>query len=587
MTTIKTLIADFAAKQSPSSDDFVSFFVGILDACKKYENRNVLSSCNFKLMRTFYQKTKEATKKDEILELLSKIRKEIEMPESYSFLSDSEVEVERKKEFDEMFNKIRLIPWEETVEELMNNFLSDPDGNYTIDSLGKIHEFVMKIEHPEKVTLKRRKIWTREKDGTSSCCSFRNWADTLSKNTYNYNKAWDMRREIAKKLDLVDDYRIVLFLRDPFLPEFRKIHSYLMSLGNLEEVTLEKKDWKVCGPISNWITSLPSGDSAEASKLIGDIRTKFFSFHQEIETRMNQFFLDGSFSSSEFNGIHELVMKHEKAKWISLCPSAKMIWGNNILRMSKSFLQQIEIIPNAKKLDEILDKFGRKFFEVTKEEELRFRMDYYHVPGLFQNFQNLKRINELVSSFEGQLPLISLDGWRIGGKVENVFLSSPQHHDEALSYLKNIRQKFGLEKLKRTKKEIKTHNDQKPYISYFLLETGEKDGPYLEYWPHTDIVRLEGYLSNGKKEGTWFTRNKKGIIISVQDFKDDLKDGDEFLYDDEGNLKLFYQFKGGVLNGLVRTFDEPVFIGFMVDGKKKVNLSACCNSKDCAHGDYV
>jgi hypothetical protein len=595
MATITTLIANLVSENYDSYDYFISFLMGVLVECKEEpeKNRNLLSASNFRLMRQFYGKAEKTIKKEEILDLLGKIRKEIGMPESYAFLSDSEIEAQIKERENELFDKIKIVSREEEVEELMNNFLSDPSCNYDLESLKKIHELVMKLEHPEKVTLKRRKNWTRNSCGAVTTRVFGNWVEANLGIPNFVNNVWGMFDEIRCKLELVDEYRISSFLRVPSLEGFRKIHKPLMDLDS-NEITLKKEDWEIGGSLSSWIVDLPDRDRKECSKMINEIRKKFFSNpEEEVERRMNQFFLDGSFSSSEFNEIHDLVMKMEKPKWIGFFPSAKMIWGNGILSGSIAFLQQVDF----KKLDGILDKIGRRFFEVTKEEELRFRMDYFLVPNMFHKFQNLKSISEIVSSFEGQLPLISLDGWRTGEKIEDVFLSPPfyvgtgtETRETAMNYLRIIRRKFDLisnqEKKKEIpskieqivnppsnieKKEIMTENDHKLFISYILVD-GLMDGSYIEYWPHTNIVRLEGNHSRGMKQGRWTIRNKAGIVVAVQNFKDDKVDGDQHLYDEKGNLTSFSQFSGGVQNGISRSYpddDQRTKSCFHVQGQLK------------------
>jgi antitoxin component YwqK of YwqJK toxin-antitoxin module len=125
--------------------------------------------------------------------------------------------------------------------------------------------------------------------------------------------------------------------------------------------------------------------------------------------------------------------------------------------------------------------------------------------------------------------------------------------------------------LKFEKKEIRTANDNKLYISYsFYLENEDevKDGEYIEFWPGTDVIRLQGTLKKGKLEGVWIQKNKKGIVLTIQSFKEDIIHGDEFHYDEDGNLTTFYQQKNGVLQGLHRTYGENNKMDVFVDGKE-------------------
>lgn len=64
-----------------------------------------------------------------------------------------------------------------------------------------------------------------------------------------------------------------------------------------------------------------------------------------------------------------------------------------------------------------------------------------------------------------------------------------------------------------------------------------------------EVIMEEGNFTNGKREGSWTTRNKKGKIIIKADYKDDKLNGIYEQYHYKGILKLKAQFSNGFPDG--------------------------------------
>ena len=150
------------------------------------------------------------------------------------------------------------------------------------------------------------------------------------------------------------------------------------------------------------------------------------------------------------------------------------------------------------------------------------------------------------------------------------FLGLIAFDNENYLLLSEIRTKLGIEpsppetkrkredepqEEKRKKVDIKTE-DGKPFISYFENEKGEKDGLYLEYWPHTDIVRLKVEFKEDKKHGSFVGRYPNGKVKIKTNFKEDKFDGDLFEYSPLGSLVEFSQQEEGLYHGIFRTFSK-------------------------------
>jgi antitoxin component YwqK of YwqJK toxin-antitoxin module len=121
--------------------------------------------------------------------------------------------------------------------------------------------------------------------------------------------------------------------------------------------------------------------------------------------------------------------------------------------------------------------------------------------------------------------------------------------------------------------KIESANDNKAFISHNLKD-GQIDGIYTEYWPGSDIIRLQGHFKEGKKHGHFVERNRKGIILSESDYLENEFDGYHLTYNDDGTLLSFTQYKKGVMHGIHRNYkkDDSVKVdlyedGFYVNGK--------------------
>jgi len=65
---------------------------------------------------------------------------------------------------------------------------------------------------------------------------------------------------------------------------------------------------------------------------------------------------------------------------------------------------------------------------------------------------------------------------------------------------------------------------------------GEKNGPWVEYYPNGKDIFFKGGYKNGKKDGKWVFYYMNGNIENEGSFKNDLKDGVWVQYYRDGNL---------------------------------------------------
>ncbi len=79
-------------------------------------------------------------------------------------------------------------------------------------------------------------------------------------------------------------------------------------------------------------------------------------------------------------------------------------------------------------------------------------------------------------------------------------------------------------------------------------------GKKLGYW----IEKEKDHTSEGKyreslKEGTWVIYNTRGMIVQIESYTKNLKDG-PFMYFENGNINKLEQYKENILQGTSKTF---------------------------------
>jgi antitoxin component YwqK of YwqJK toxin-antitoxin module len=537
MATIKDLISTIASEQTVDDKKFLSFLADVFSACKKYENRNILSASNFKLVRTFYQKVNEfKDKKDEMNGILTSIRREIAMPENYCYLSDSEIQTEidkENKEYDEAFKKIRLIPPKEWIGEMVNSFINSPS-----------------------------------------------------------------------------------------VKDFKNLHKILMARPDSEDIGLKEEDWKGCGTIANCMI-LCKEINLNDMDLLEQIRNKFFpedefKEEKEVEELMNDFLSNPKsvYLLEYLKTIHEKVMKLKHPEKVNL--KRWKVWSRNKLGLTNHLFEKWANVFH------INEKVWMKFDEIRGKLDI---IDEYRISKFIKapSVEEFKKIHKFLMSIEKDEIVLQKEDWEFLSPISKWISSLPtSDYYNCSDMIRDIKKKFFPENEsqdsdnnnqiqpqkvilleepenkmdlsilktmtgndKRTKKEIKTHNDQRSFISYYVLETGEMDGSYIEFWPHTDIVRLEGELSRGMKQGKWIQRNKEGIITCVQHYKDDKKCGDAFNYNEDGTLSCFVQYnEDGKHHGIYRTYN-PIASYYKIDGNNKNLCRNCIPKSTCHHNDSI
>jgi antitoxin component YwqK of YwqJK toxin-antitoxin module len=117
-------------------------------------------------------------------------------------------------------------------------------------------------------------------------------------------------------------------------------------------------------------------------------------------------------------------------------------------------------------------------------------------------------------------------------------------------------------------KDVLLMAEGKPLFKYKVNKEDKREGEFIEYWSGTDKIRFQGTYKNGKKNGTFFIRDENNVLLSETTFKDDLKDGNEFIYE-KGKLSSFCQWKLGQLHGCKREYGDGSFKGeFYQEGNK-------------------
>jgi hypothetical protein len=310
---------------------------------------------------------------------------------------------------------------------------------------------------------------------------------------------------------------------------------------------------------------------------------QFYSFLVEINEMKDFWWLT-------FNHFSILRQLHQKAQSFSEAKISTMLYLIRVkVGMPNEFCflsdQQVkELIDKVE--NEVEDEIEDKTLEKEVEEMMNNTVKTLKYSDLHDFISSLHNKVMMLEHPE-KVTLKERKGWmmndgcsRIPGWVFSA--SSP-----VLPLLVNIRKKLGLENIKEVKvekgpcqpdmhekKEIRTANDNKPFLLYTFLrdENGDevKDGEYTEYWPGSDVIRFQGTMKKGMLDGTWIRKNKEGIITKIENFKEDKFHGDRLQYNDDGTLSSISQYKLGVPHGIHREFTDPPIQVCFVDGKKKV-----------------
>jgi antitoxin component YwqK of YwqJK toxin-antitoxin module len=87
------------------------------------------------------------------------------------------------------------------------------------------------------------------------------------------------------------------------------------------------------------------------------------------------------------------------------------------------------------------------------------------------------------------------------------------------------------------------------------IESGYLEGPCNYYFESGKIKEQKCYMQ-GKKNGTWYTWNEKGIKTAQAIYKEDKKDGKWYIWDDNGTLRYEMEYKDGNKTGKWSMWDE-------------------------------
>jgi antitoxin component YwqK of YwqJK toxin-antitoxin module len=95
--------------------------------------------------------------------------------------------------------------------------------------------------------------------------------------------------------------------------------------------------------------------------------------------------------------------------------------------------------------------------------------------------------------------------------------------------------------------------DGNPFISYFELD-GKKEGEYKEFWPGTDIIRLNLFFKGGLRHGRYILRFRNGNIHRDRSYENNLVEGNCFEYLEDKTLTEFAQYKADKKDGIYRKY---------------------------------
>jgi antitoxin component YwqK of YwqJK toxin-antitoxin module len=433
-----------------------------------------------------------------------------------------------------------------TYQELQNAMDKFPDSPF-LNVLEWISDNCRLMKVPSLIDFKKKEVWSsawipgQEKWISGSVVS---WIYTL--NSDDRYKALSLLKNIRRKLGLSDsecnEAKVEEWMNS-FFKYFSAtrftievIHYLVMNLEHPEKVKIKNKDWEPNGEIECAIrlaTLLPFRDQVQ-------------SMFQEIRRKVN---MD-----------HYKKVKNVLDHLIIEFPDWKRGYGL-ILLLSEDELEEVK---SKLKLEGL--SHSSSFYNQVKGT-----LDEYYFEGIRRELGIVEPEEDLINLYEVyHYSLLEIEKRVINLKINKKKINfNPSDWSQSSSlyqkikgsayepYFESIRKELGIvdsEPQKRRKVELKTE-DGKPFISYFELENGDKDGEYIEFWPHTNIVRLLLTFKEGKKHGPFVRRNENGQVVKRGQYNDGKIDGDYFVYCD-GKLTEFHQYKNGVFHGIYRTYSK-------------------------------
>jgi hypothetical protein len=568
---MESFLKNFSQVAAPS---FCDSIWTLRNQVKDYGNFvDKLKAKNFKVLRGLYKRNEEIKSSpslkiygcDEPLNIISDL---VGLREDWKNLSDLEI--------------IRSITNETSIQTLINNMVHSEKNEIQADLIFLLARSkklkrpdLIKIERPEEDWGPKGKIGQIidqiENDKVQYDCQtlYYNITSIFKINIDPQVKVPTLPSLDPKPAVVVDTrfekIRKMIMEKEP---DIRKLYSEVLSLSKeeLQEMNLKKEDLQ-----KHWDNLKGTKDEKYISGILSELGIVI-----EIQPSRKEVVI-------EENNIGLLKAEVEKGRMWDVLQAEnfralRSLYIESARRMSPMSLESLNFISK-----EIGLPVGWNFMtdsqveeEIKKEEFvarcINFILISIKVFTIHSAFEGILEKTNKIRRFD-KVKINHPEDWILEGKIFNLIKEEKvEQHTKELNMIKfgQIRLIFNIDA--RQKKDVVPPSKNvmievggKPYLSYQVGHHGGFEGEYLEFWPGTDMIRIQGRYMNNKKHKTFTQRDKEGNLEYQIDFLDGKKNGNYEEYE-KGIPVLFCQYKEDKLHGIFRRYTPKPHFTTYVDG---------------------